>query len=228
MRSASLSLLTILCLLLAVAPAVADTLYSNGPINGTTDAWTINMQDGYSFSVTDSFTCFFGCRVAGLHIGVWLLPGDTVTSVQMDIGTSSFGTDKFSGVLTAAGSTDLGINQYGVDIQQIDFEVFPYIDLVGADRYWLTLSNAVAPSGDTIYWDENSGPGCQSWGCPSTAYQTINGSIPSEAFTITGDRSYGYTPEPSSIHAVRIWPRRPRWHSAPEAEHLILLRNNPY
>ena len=196
MRSASLSLLTILCLLLAVAPAVADTLYSNGPINGTTDAWTINMQDGYSFSVTDAFTCFFGCRVAGLHIGVWLLPGDTVTSVQMDIGTSSFGTDKFSGVLTAAGSTDLGINQYGYDIQQIELPLFGEEMLPGT--YWLTLSNAVAPSGNPIYWDSNSGIGCQSYGCPSSAYENILGSIPSEAFTVTG---YGqsFVPEPSSI-----------------------------
>jgi hypothetical protein len=201
-RTASLSLLTILCLMLAVAPAMADTLYSNGPINGTTDAWTINMQDGQFFAVTDSFTCFYwSCRVTDLHIGVWVVWGDTMTSVQMDIGTSSFGTDKFSGVLTATGSTDLGLNQYGVDIQQIDFE-FPYIELGGYETYWLTLSNAVAPSGDTIYWDENSGIGCQSWGCPSTAYQTINGSIPSEAFTLTGTYCYwcgGTTPEPSSI-----------------------------
>jgi hypothetical protein len=197
-RTASLCLLTILCLMLAVAPAMADTLYSNGPINGTTDAWFIN----FDFAVTDSFTCPYpSCEVAGLHIGVWLWPGDTMTSVQMDIGTSSFGTDQFSGVLIPTGSTDLGLNQYGLDIQQIDFE-FPYIDLGGYQPYWLTLSNAVAPSGDPIYWDENSGIGCQSWGCPSTAYQTTNGSIPSEAFTLTGTYCYwcgGTTPEPSSI-----------------------------
>jgi hypothetical protein len=157
-RTASLCLLTILCLMLAVAPAMADTLYSNGPINGTTDAWFIN----FDFAVTDSFTCPYpSCEVAGLHIGIWLWPGDTMTSVQMDIGTSSFGTDQLSGVLIPTGSTDLGLNQYGLDIQQIDFE-FPYIDLGGDQPYWLTLSNAVAPSGDPIYWDENSGIGCQS------------------------------------------------------------------
>jgi hypothetical protein len=32
--------LTILCLMLPVATAMADTLYSNGPYNGTTGAWT--------------------------------------------------------------------------------------------------------------------------------------------------------------------------------------------
>jgi hypothetical protein len=43
---------TILCLALAAIPAWAlqDYTYSNGPINGTTDAWTINF--GYIVSNT--------------------------------------------------------------------------------------------------------------------------------------------------------------------------------
>ena len=50
MRIASLSLLA-LCL--AVVPAVAQTVvYDNGPINGNTDAWTIN----FGFIVSDTFT----------------------------------------------------------------------------------------------------------------------------------------------------------------------------
>ena len=53
MRTTALSLLTILCLMLAVAPFMAgSTLYSNGPYNGTADAWAIN----FGFSVSDSFT----------------------------------------------------------------------------------------------------------------------------------------------------------------------------
>jgi hypothetical protein len=52
MRTASFSLLTVLCVMLAVAPAMADIIYDNGPINGTTDAWTIS--GGY-YSVSDSF-----------------------------------------------------------------------------------------------------------------------------------------------------------------------------
>ena len=46
----------------------------------------------------------------------------------------------------------------------------------------MTLSNACSTSGcsvsNPIYWDENSGP--------STAYENTLGSIPSEAFTLTG------------------------------------------
>src|ERR1035437_9935688 len=192
MRAVLLSLFTILCLLLAVAPAMAGAFYSNGPINGTTDGWTINS----GFSVTDSFSVPDLYAIADLHIGVWLLPGETVSSVQMDLGTSPFGTNVFSGVLTATGSTDLGTNQYGYDIQQVDFTFWPPID-PGEGSYWLTLSNAVAPSGDPIYWDENSGVGCWGGGCPSTAYENTLGSIPSEAFTVTGPIKL--TPEPSSI-----------------------------
>ena len=196
MRTAFLSLLTILCLMLALAPAMADDiLYNNGPINGTTDAWLINS----GFAVSDSFTRCGSCpywHVDDLYVGVWVVPGDTVTSVQMDIGTSPFGTNLLSVVRAPMGSTDLGINQYGYDIQQIDLYVG--LDLGQRETFWLTLSNAVVPFGDPIGWDENSGIGCQSYGCPSLAYQTETGSIPSEAFTITG-YVYGFVPEPSSI-----------------------------
>jgi PEP-CTERM motif len=171
MRTTSLSLLTILCLMLAVAPARAG-VYSNGPINGTTDAWTINS----GFSVSDSFPVsedFNG--VSGLQIGVWLFPGDSVSSVQVDLGSSPFGTNVFSGVVAATVHTDLGINQFGYDIQQIDFGFQAFFS-EPPGTYWLTLSNAVAPSGDPIYWDENSGP--------SLAYENSLGSIPSESFTL--------------------------------------------
>ena len=198
MRSASFSLLTILCLLLAVAPAVADTLYSNGPINGTTDAWPINSGSAVSDSFDDF--CINSCKDVGdLHIGVWLFPGDNLGSVQMDLGSTPFGTDYFSGVLNASGHTDLGINQYGYDIQQIDFS-FSTIQGVCCGFRWVTLSNAVETvNGDPIYWDENSGIGCQSEFCPSTAFENSVGSIPSEAFTLTGTSQSGTTPEPSSI-----------------------------
>ena len=58
MRTAFVSLLTILCLMLAVAPAMADTLYSNGPYNGTNDAWTINFGFSVSRLVCHAFTGF--------------------------------------------------------------------------------------------------------------------------------------------------------------------------
>ena len=83
MRIASLSLLTICCLMLAVSPAMADTLYNNGPANGTTDAWTIN----FGFSVSDSFTVPSGSSIEDLHIVYWdASTTDLLTTVDMQIG----------------------------------------------------------------------------------------------------------------------------------------------
>ena len=46
--------------------------YSNGPINGTVDAWTIN----FGFVVSDSFTFNSPGGRYQLSFGAWLFPGD--------------------------------------------------------------------------------------------------------------------------------------------------------
>ena len=70
---------------------------------------------------------------------------------------------------------------------------------LNAGTYWLNLQNATVPSGDPVYWDENSGAGCNSPGCPSLASDSAVGTIPSESFTITGTGGTGTVPEPSGI-----------------------------
>ncbi len=189
LRIASLSLLTICCLMLAVAPAMAGTLYSNGPYNGTTDAWTIN----FGFSVSDSFTVTgLFPTLQDLHFVYWdASASDLLTTVDMQIGSTSFGGN--SQTLSGVNNTFLGTNQYGYALYQADYS-FSNISWSG-DGY-LTLSNACSTSGcsvsNPIYWDENSGP--------STAYENTLGSIPSEAFTLTGiTETGGFAPEPSSI-----------------------------
>src|ERR1035438_42267 len=89
MRIASLSLLTVCCLLLAVAPVMADTtLYSNGPYNGTANAWTIN----FGFSVSDSFALLADPHVKSLDFVYWDASStDLLTTVDMAIGSTSFG-----------------------------------------------------------------------------------------------------------------------------------------
>ena len=159
-----------------------SVLYKNGPVNGicdiqgcTVDAWTIN----FDMAVTDSFTCSQDCIVQDLHVGVWLLPGDQLTSVQMQLGSTSFGNNYADLQVNASGHTDLGINQFGYDIQIVDFS---FADIyVAAGTSWVTLQNATVPNGDPVYWDENSGP--------STAYENTLGSIPSESFNVSGDNS---------------------------------------
>src|SRR5499427_7687565 len=60
-------------LCLVAVPAVAQVVYSNGPINGTTDGWTIN----FGFVVSDTFTVGSGgATITGLTFGAWLFPGD--------------------------------------------------------------------------------------------------------------------------------------------------------
>ncbi len=59
--------LIILCLALAAIPASAQVLYDNGPINGTTDAWTIN----FGYVISDTFTLLNNSKVGGFDFGVW-------------------------------------------------------------------------------------------------------------------------------------------------------------
>ena len=188
LRIAWLSLLTVCCLLLAVAPVMADTLYSNGPYNGTTDAWTIN----FGFSVSNSFTVVPNSTITGLDFVYWDASGtDVLTTVDMAIGSTSFGGT--AQTLSGVTNTFLSTNQYGYSLYQANFSTPP-----GSPNqdHFVTLSNACTTSGcsvsNPIYWDENSGP--------STAYENTLGSVPSEAFTLTGTTTTpSTTPEPSSI-----------------------------
>lgn len=170
----------------------ADNVYCNQKgINGNSDGWTIN----YGFSVTDSFTVGAG-TITGADFGVWLNPGDSVTQVDWAIGSVAYGTDLGSGTAAVSqgpadecggGSCDLGLNSYGYDVQSLEFSFGSGISL-GGGTYWITLLNAKAPSGDPIYWDENSGP--------SSAAENSVGTIPSEAFAIDGQTG---VPEPGTL-----------------------------
>src|SRR5512144_1709478 len=175
---------------MAALPAIADTIYSNGPINGTTDAWTIN----FGFIVSDTFTVGGGgATVNGLAFGAWLFPGDVLQSAEVSITDAEFGGNTFfDGVVNFTQSGCVG-NQYGFNVCT---ETGSFTDTNLADgTYWLNLQNASVNTGDPIYWDENSGP--------SQASENSVGTIPSEAFTLTGTGTTTTTtstvPEPSSI-----------------------------
>ena len=187
-RIALLSLLTIACLALAVTPAMAQVFYNNGAPNWTTDAWTINS----GFSVSDSFDTSRcgtgGCLITDISMGLWAFPGDTLDSVEMQLGSSSFGTNFADVTLFRPTFEDQGTNQFGFDKQ-----VYTFTTSSGpvTGTSWVTLSNASISNGDPIYWDENSGP--------SQAFESSVGSIPSEAFTLSGNSPPVTTPDPSSI-----------------------------
>jgi PEP-CTERM motif len=187
--------LTILCLVLATVPAWAQWSYDNGPINGNTDAWTIN----FGYIVSDTYIAG-GSNVTGFSFGVWEFPGDTLTSVDWSITSGeNTGTVFGSGTASGANLTDkfVSTNTFGFNVDTISVSGLNVPELSGT-LYWLNLQNAAVPSGDPVYWDENSGAGCGGAGCPSQASESSVGTIASEAFTISGSGT-GTTPEPSSI-----------------------------
>jgi len=195
---------TLGCLLLALpAMGQGQAFYDNGPINGNTDAWTIN----FGFSVTDSFTVPSGeLQLTGITFGAWLFPGDSTPSLSVQVGTGPFGTNEMSldGVPTLQ-IGDCATNNFGFDVCTLSASL-PGLFL-GGGTYWITLDNASVASGDPVYWDENSGVGCGGAGCPSSAQENTVGTIPSEAFTLYAPCIAGNnnspdcfpTPEPSSI-----------------------------
>lgn len=187
-------------LLLCGVPAAAQEIYNNGPINGTTDAWTIN----FGFVVTDTFTVSTANATLGsLSFGAWLSPGDVLQSVEVAVTSEAFGgTTFFNGVVNVTQS-GCSANQYGFDVCT-ETGSFNGPTLTNG-TYWLELQNAVVNNnGDPVYWDENSGVGCTSPGCPSIAEgnNCISnggmGCIPSESFTLDGAGA-GTVPEPSSF-----------------------------
>ncbi len=193
----SFALVLVIAALLAV-PAVAQIVYENGPINGNTDAWTIN----FGFELSDSFTISTGnSTVTGLSFGAWLFAGDTLQSAEVTLSSQPIGTGTVY-LDSMVNFTQSGciVNNYGYDVCTETGGFSP--TSLNNGEYWLTLQNATDTNGDPVYWDENSGEGCHSPGCPSEAKSTLTGSDPSEAFTILGassTTSTGTVPEPSSL-----------------------------
>jgi hypothetical protein len=182
--------LSLFALCLAAVPAMAQVIYDNGPINGTTDAWTIN----FGFAVSNNFTTTGG-TVTGLDFGAWLFPGDVLQNAELLIGTFELSGNIFDGIVNFSQSNCSG-NQYGFNVCT-ESGTFNGPTLV-AGLYWLTLENATVSTGDPVYWDENSGP--------STASEDSVGTIPSEAFTLQGETTTtvcttcrGTVPEPSTL-----------------------------
>jgi len=187
-----------LCVVLVTVPAAAQQLYSNGPINGNTDAWTVN----FGFIVSDTFTLNNGrdITVTGASFGMWLFPGDTLTSAEITITSAENGGTIYYDQVDSFTQSGCVANQFGFNVCT-ETTTFSGPSL-NQGTYWINLQNASVPNGDPVYWDENSGP--------SMASENSVGSIPSEAFTVYGDcegctsttsttSTTGTVPEPSSI-----------------------------
>ena len=166
------------------ASPLDSVIYSNGPVNGTVDAWTIN----YGYVVANSLHAWqpqYGQRIRLPRLGVsrrhpltvdWSITSDPLAVPRYGSGTAS------------VTSTFISSNQYGYDIDKISASGLN-VTVTPGSTYWINLQNASVPSGDPVFWDENSGVGCQSQGCPSQAVESAVGTIPSEAFDVTTNAS---------------------------------------
>lgn len=161
-----------------------DVVYTNGPINGTVDAWPISA----GAIVSDTFTVLGeGASLGALSFGAWLFPGDVLQTVEVSITSDPLngGTQYFDGVVGLSQS-DCGGNQYGylVCTEAGNFS----LNNLSPGTYWINLQNATVDTGGPAYWDENSGP--------SLAMETSVGTIPSEAFTLLGSATTCYSCNP--------------------------------
>ena len=200
-------------------PLDSSDIYDNGPINGNTDAWTI----GFGFIVSDSFNIASdGTNITGMSFGAWLAPGDTAPSVEISITSTEFGGTSYFDQTVNFTQGSCTVNQYGYNVctETASFNG----PALNAGSYWVNLQNASVPSGDPVYWDENSGVGCQGPGCPSQASQNTIGSIPSEAFTILGETST--TTTTSSYNDYACPPPQPGFHDLHDLG-MIWQQNNP-
>lgn len=194
MRIACFSPLTILCLLLAVVSAKADSvLYNNGPYDDDTDAWAING----GLVVSDTFTLTGQSTITGFHFNTWMFPSDVLISAEFSITSNEFGGTTYFDQTLNFTQTECVMNAFGFDacLESTSFSG----PTLNAGTYWLNLQNATVANGDPVYWDENSGEGCSSPGCPSLASESSVGTIPSESFTLFGNGTTGSSPEPGTI-----------------------------
>ena len=189
------SLLTTATVLSALSlPASADVLYENGPIRADQEAWTIN----FGFIVSDSFTISTpNATVNGFQFGGWVFPGDVIESVKVSITSDEFGGTTYFDQQVSLIQSDCEANHLGL-WTCLETGTFSGVDL-GQGTYFINLQNAVTNNGDPAYWDENTGIGCHSQGCPSQASESSVGTINSESFSILGSSGGGTVPEPGSL-----------------------------
>jgi hypothetical protein len=188
------SLLTVCCLTWIVAPAKADSvLYTNGGYDDDVDAWEIN----HGFVVSDTFTFTGTATITSFQFNTWMFPGDVLSSVEVSFTSNEFGGTTYFDQTLSFVQSNCVTNAFGFDacLETTTFNG----PTLNAGTYWVNLQNATASNGDPAYWDENSGEGCSSPGCPSLASQNEVGTIPSESFTILGHVGPGTTPEPSTF-----------------------------
>ena len=207
MRTTSFFLLTILCLALTASAQI----YSEGPIDGNDNAFSVTGPAFPNFfgSVQDISNGFVATNSGfsySLEWGEWSVGAPT--SFSWSVGSGAFGADLGSGTVAQYpyNSRFLFTNGFGYGVYDVTAYVYlPW--LTAGNTYWLTISNATDASNDgTQAWDIPNGGS----GGPATCNFRQSGTnfgncgLGGESFTISTACGAGPdcgppVPEPSSI-----------------------------
>jgi hypothetical protein len=166
-------------------PLDSNDIYDNGPPGGQ-NAWGIN--DGVV--TTNSFRVLTdNTSITGFSFNAWLFPGDTLSSAEVSISSDPFG--RGHSYFDQTEYFAQGYCYYDPGCETAFFNG----PTLNNGTYWVTLSNAISNEHNPVNWDQNSGDGCQSLGCPSLAFSNgfEVGPIPSESFTILGNATTSTT-----------------------------------
>ncbi len=164
-------------------PTNGQVVYTNGPTNGTINAWGIG-----GGATSDAFTVSTESTLTSVTAGLWVPTPNVPATVGWEIGTVAFGSDVSSGTATPTNVFDF-TNSIGFNVFDSSFAV---TGALAPGDYWLTLTNTFDNNGDGAGWDENDGP--------SNAFQGDAGEVGSEAFTIFGTSdAASSTPEPGTL-----------------------------
>lgn len=174
-------------------------LYSSGAINGTSGSDSFETPP---WSLSQPFTIASPSIVTDLsNIGIWVVAGDTFTSLDWTISTSADGGGTVESSAADVGpSTSMQLtpaSSYGnsgaYDVYNMSFSV-PDVSLA-AGTYYLTLSNGIVNCGGcsgsatSPYWDINgSGSG--------VAYFDGNSDITNRSWSFEVD---GHAPTTSAV-----------------------------
>ena len=207
MRTTSFFLLTILCLALTASAQI----YSEGPIDGNDNAFSVTGPAFPNFfgSVQDISNGFVATNSGfsySLEWGEWSVGAPT--SFSWSVGSGAFGADLGSGTVAQYpyNSRFLFTNGFGYGVYDVTATVYPSPLLTAGNTYWLSISNATDAANDgTQAWDVPNG----GLGGPAICNFRQSGTnfgaciedgviLGGESFTISNSIP-PYTPEPSSI-----------------------------
>jgi hypothetical protein len=201
MRSFTLTALMLAFLGQIPSAQAGSVLFTSGPANGEVTGWDIT-----AYTAADSFSLAAGEIITGASFAVWVLNGDTVTSVNWAItslptGGTTYASGNGTSVTQSFISTDLNYssNSFGYDIDTESFAI-PSLTLASSATYWLKLSGAADTASSFVFLDENDNPNVSAW-YSNNGGETLTSGVDgcasvtcAQTFSITGT-----APEPASF-----------------------------